>query len=135
MSAKKQEYEKLNRIFSSISIMQADSEISLKDRWQTKQQQERDIHITRLLSFYVSAYDRKTDFINTYRKKIVEVLLAVLIAVVIIMIVTTGKTLSSPIASLEQLVGLISAYISFSALIIGLIKTITEYVFPKDDEQ
>ncbi len=135
MNNKKQEFDILNRIFSNVPIKQADSETSLKDKWQTKQQQERDIHITKLLSFYVNAYDRKMDFVSTYRKKIVEVLLAVLVAIVIVMIVATGKAFFNSITSVEQLVGLISAYTSFSVLIIGLIKTITEYVFPKDDEQ
>lgn len=39
------------------------------------------------------------------------------------------------IVQLESLVGLIVALISFVSLFIGILKIITEYIFPKNEEQ
>ena len=135
MGKNKKEYDVLYKEYSNVKIKQAYSSEALRDRFQTEEQQKRDRHVTRLLSLYVNAYSRKTDFVRYYREKMVETLMVALALTIIVLLIITGVALSKPIETTEYVVGLISAYISLLGLIVGLIKTVTEYVFPKDDEK
>ena len=101
----------------------------------TDQEEERDKKITYLLEYYVSNYNDKIKFNRKYKQVIlwfcVGVLSIFLLGLVaFIVFISINKNID-----LESIVGLISIIVSFVGLFVGVLKIITEYVFPKDEEQ
>ena len=101
----------------------------------TEEQQKRDKDITELFDEYKKYYKDKTRHNKGYRIAIFVVTMAILLAYAIIFFVMLPTVLSNDCANISEIAPLITASVTFIALVIGILKIITTYVFPKDDEK
>lgn len=109
--------------------------MKLHDRWQTEEQRKRDEDVTRLFKLYVNNYENKSKSNSWYK-------LGILIAclVIIAMILVFGgfvgwMLLTKEEKSLLDLASLVVAFGGLFATAISILKVITEYVFPKEEER
>lgn len=132
----KESYKQLNSEYSFLDIRGIEDLNDIKDPWMTKEQQKRDECISELLKLYVSSYKQKTRFIKISRWLVIITLVAALVAVFSSLVfITIRLSTASDKNTSENIVGIISSIVSFSALIVGLFRVITKYVFPSDDEK
>ena len=106
------------------------------DTYATTQQKSRDRKITELLSTYVDAYRYK----NTSNKWYKGILFTICIAILLTFCASfvffiKNFDFSKETGSLPEVVQLISVCVTFLALIVGLLQTITKYVFPENEEE
>lgn len=101
----------------------------------TDEEEERDRKISRLLEHYVNNYREKIKFNQKYKLIIIwfcfSVVILFLAGIVALMILAGAHNN----IGIESVVGIVASIISFVGLFIGVLKIITEYVFPKDEEQ
>ena len=121
---------------SGFLTAETEDELGYKDPFVTREQKKRDEHITRLLDKYVSFYESKVRHSTICRYVILIPCVLIIIAFSILLIVLSINVLSADNELRGQdLVAFITACISFSSLIIGLLTIITKYFFPENDEQ
>lgn len=106
------------------------------DSYVMLQQKKRDEQITRLLTEYVDEYANK----NKSRKFFKNILFYGSIGTIVVFsgcfIYWINKAMGkSSEVSVESLVQIISVCVTFLTLIISIIKTITKYVFPQNEEE
>lgn len=121
-----------------IKIIAAEDNIgtSYEDAFTTKQQKIRDKEITRLLQLYVGAYDYKNKSNKRYKRILFAMCILILVAFTATLISLVLKfTGSAKENSVESVVQLITACITFLTLIVSILKIITKYVFPANDEE
>jgi hypothetical protein len=106
-----------------------------RDPFQTDQQRRRDLEITSLLKEYVKYYRIKSHCGKRYRAvlfwgcvSITFVLVAACIFAIVWWTVQKNKDMNDVIA-------LVTACATLIGAIIGILKIITEYVFPREDEK
>lgn len=106
------------------------------DRFLTSEQRKRDGYITILLGKYVDAYKNKLKTQKRYRHTIFGFCMMActfftfgLLAVLVYIMLLPNSI------HIEELVSLVSIIATFAASILALIKIITEYCFPKNDEE
>lgn len=106
------------------------------DSYVTLQQKKRDEQITRLLTEYVDEYANK----NKSRKFFKNILFYGSIGTIVVFIgcfiywINKAMGKSSEV-SVESLVQIISVCVTFLTLIISIMKIITKYVFPQNEEE
>lgn len=105
------------------------------DPFQTDQQRRRDLEITSLLKEYVKYYRIKSHSSKRYRAVLfwgcVSVTFALLAACIFsIMWWTLQKDKDT-----NDVIGLITACATLIGAVIGILKIITAYVFPREDEK
>ena len=130
------EFDFLNEVFSQVPFSKAESEDSLRDRFQTQEQRKRDEFVTRLLSLYVDAYDGKTYFVDKWRNWLIGIVLGGIV-LTILGLITVAVLVSIFLKeqTVESVVSVVTAFASLLGVFVGLMKIITEYIFPKDDEK
>lgn len=106
-----------------------------KIRTETKQQKKRDKIITDLLKQYLKSYKNKVEITKTSRIIISITLGIILITLISTCVFITCLCIKKEISDWTNLIALISAYATLFGLIIGLLKIITKYIFPTDDEK
>lgn len=106
------------------------------DSFLTSEQRKRDTYITLLLEKYVDAYKNKIKTQKKYRQTIFGFCIMActfftfgLIAVLLYIMFMPNSIY------IEELVSLVSIIATFAVSILALIKIITEYCFPKNDEE
>lgn len=105
------------------------------DEYTTDQQRARDKEITTLLQLYVKAYEYKNKSNKLYKGILFGACVGILIAFTTALIILVNKlSISSDNTSVEAVVQLVSVCITFLTLIVGILKIITKYVFPVNDE-
>lgn len=105
------------------------------DYYQTQEQQERDCEITKLLRAYVDAYNEKVKAQKRYRNAIAIVCLGIVSVFSLLlfaMLINFGFRVV-PLKA-EDVISLVSVCITFLVAVLGLVKIITKYCFPKNDE-
>jgi hypothetical protein len=133
--------KELNSISNSLTFFHPvdnDNDINKAyvDTYTTRQQKSRDRKITELLSTYVETYNYKSKSNKWYKRILFLICVGILVAFCISFIIFihnvdfTGKTNSIP-----DVIQLISVCVTFLGLIVGLLQTITKYVFPAHDEE
>lgn len=106
------------------------------DSYTTRQQKDRDIKITELLSEYVNSYKSKTKTNKWYKIFLFATCILGLFVFSIIFIILILKVdFSIDSNSIANVAQLASICITFLGLIIGLLQTITRYVFPENEEE
>ena len=115
---------------------ETDRELAYKDRFTTVQQKKRDEKITELLNHYVDAYRYKVKSGKWFRPIIFVLCMAIIaaFAVALVWLVCRVTTTDTAI-EISDLVAFVTACITFLALIVELLKIITKYFFPENDEQ
>nr|QGT51457.1 hypothetical protein Unknown280_1490 [uncultured Spirochaetaceae bacterium] len=141
MNQKNNFLNELNSISDSLTFIQPvdnDNDINKAyvDTYTTGQQKARDRKITELLSTYVEAYNYKSKSNKWYKGILLFLCVSILLAFCISFIIFifnadfNGKT-----GSVADVIQLISVCITFLGLIVGLLHTITKYVFPENEEE
>ena len=131
----------LNSISDSVTFIQPvdnDNDINKAyvDTYATRQQKARDCRITELLSTYVKAYDYKSKSNKWYKGILFFICVGILLAFCVIFIVfICNVDFNGRANSAADVIQLISVCITFLGLIVGLLQTITKYVFPENEEE
>lgn len=106
------------------------------DPFVTAEQKQRDSQITKLLTAYVGSYENKANSSKICRFAIlVSCLLIVIFFAVVLAIIVINALNADVVFCTSQIVGFVTACVSFISLIIGLLTIITKYFFPEDDEK
>lgn len=118
------------------SIVSSEKELAYDDKYATKEQRERDQEITEILKNYSLNYKNKVDRNLKYKDEIfslckttIEIFVFLFSLVIIIVLFSIDSI------NITGTVSLISTCITFLGMIIGLLKIITKYVFPVDEEE
>ena len=135
MAPSNEDYKKLFRTLSGVAFEETPDSSALKDNWQTEEQKKRDVKISELLTQYVKAYSEKVSFVISKRNAIVELLLWAISILIITIVVITFIFCFAKNGIEENLIAIISSYVSILSLIFGLLTTITKYIFPENDEK
>lgn len=106
------------------------------DEYTTTEQRKRDMQVTKLLETYVKEYQYKHKSNKIYKMVLfganIFILLGFSIAFIIALFVLLG---SDKTQTVEYIVELISVCVTFIALIVGILKIVARYVFPKNEEE
>mgnify|MGYP000251001076 CR=1 FL=1 len=139
---KNKEYQKtISQIMNSLNrIKEIKDEDEINnpyvDEFTTKQQRSRDKKITELLQLYVEAYNYKNKSNKWYKGILFGICTAILLAFAITLIVLVVRfNGATDEKTIESVVQLITACITFLTLIVSILKIITKYVFPVNDEE
>lgn len=141
MNSNKEFQKTIAQILNSLNGIKAindDDEISSTyvDAFTTKQQRTRDKEITELLQLYVDAYNYKNKSNKWYKGILFGVCTFILLAFTVTLVVLVVKFNGSlDEKSIESVVQLITVCITFLTLIVSILKIITKYVFPANDEE
>ena len=121
-----------SQVFGSTSD---DTALPFKDKYTTEEQKQRDTEVTRLLAAYVKTYEKKTE--RNARKQDILFYSCLIIVIFTIIFVAAIIVAFLRITSVSYtgLATIITASVSFIALVIGLLTIITKYFFPENDEQ
>lgn len=113
-----------------------DTALAFNDKFVTEEQKQRDTEVTKLLAAYVKTYENKIernalkqDILFYTCLAIIDVFAIVFIAAIIVAFLRITSV------SYTGLATIITASVSFTALVIGLLTIITKYFFPENDEQ
>ena len=139
---KKSDFQKtFNLIMDSVEYIQKvnnDKEMDKAyiDEYTTRQQRLRDKKITELLEHYVNGYKYKTVSNKWYKGILVSLCALILVAFcVAFLFFICNIDLSKDNSSLGSVVELVSVCVTFLTLIVGILQTITKYVFPEKEEE
>ena len=106
------------------------------DTYATRQQKSRDRKITELLSTYVETYNYKSKRNKWYKGILFFICVGILVAFCISFIVFISNVdFNGEANSIPDVIQLISVCVTFLGLIVGLLQTITKYVFPENEEE
>lgn len=122
-----------SQVFGSTSD---DTVLPFKDKYTTEEQKHRDTEVTRLLAAYVKTYEKKAERNSLKQDILFYTCLAIIVIFTIIFvaaIIVAFLRITS--VSYTGLATIITASVSFIALVIGLLTIITKYFFPENDEQ
>ncbi len=131
-------YSRIKQSLGRIDGIGSDDNISNPyiDEYTTKEQQERDKSISELLALYVKAYKYKNQSNKVYK--------IILFAVCILSVALFGVVLaylmiylngSCEETTVESIIQLVTVSVTFVTLIVSILKIITKYVFPVNDEE
>lgn len=104
------------------------------DVYTTNQQRMRDEKITELLNQYVDSYKYKNKSNRWYKGILFALCIVILITFSISFIIWMFKIGNSS-KSVEDVIRLVSVCITFLTLVVGMLKIITQYVFPEKEEE
>lgn len=141
MNQKNNFLNELDSISDSLTFIQPvnnDKDINKAyvDTYATRQQKSRDSKITELLSTYVEVYNYKSKSNKWYKGILFFICVGILIAFCISFIVfICNVDFNGESNSVANVIQLISVCITFLGLIVGLLQTITKYVFPENEEE
>lgn len=131
----------LNSISDSLTFFEPvdndnDMNKAYVDTYATRQQKSRDRKITELLSTYVDAYNYKSKSNRWYKGILFAICVGILVAFCICFIVfICNVDFNEEAGSVADVIQLVSVCITFLGLIVGLLQTITKYVFPENEEE
>lgn len=131
-------FSQIVKSLNRIKIINDEEEISntYVDEFTTEQQRARDKRITILLQLYVEAYKYKNKSNKWYKGILFFVCILILLIFSVALIVLVFKfNGSTNTKSIESVVKLITACVTFLTLIVGILKIITKYVSPANDEE
>ena len=122
--------------FEEFCIIPNDTVSAFNDKFVTEEQKQRDTEVTRLLAAYVKTYEKKTER-NARKQDILFYTCLAIIGIFTIVFVAAIIVAFLRITSVSYtgLATIITASVSFIALVIGLLTIITKYFFPENDEQ
>ena len=130
------EQDRINIIENDFNNTRQENNLLFNDKFVTEEQKQRDTEVTKLLAAYVKTYEKKTER-NSHKQDIlfytclaiIDVFAIVFIAAIIVAFLKITSV------SYTGLATIITASVSFTALVIGLLTIITKYFFPENDEQ
>lgn len=130
------EQNRINIIGDDFNNTRQENNLPFEDKYTTEEQKHRDTEVTKLLAAYVKTYEKKTER-NTLKQDILFYTCLAIINVFAIVFITAIVVAFLRITSVSYtgLATIITASVSFIALVIGLLTIITKYFFPENDEQ
>ena len=122
--------------FEEFNNIPNDTVSAFNDKFITEEQKQRDTEVTKLLAAYVKTYEKKTER-NARKQDILFYSCLAIIGIFTIVFVAAIIVAFLRITSVSYtgLATIITASVSFIALVIGLLTIITKYFFPGNDEQ
>ncbi len=141
MASKKNFEKTLSLISNSVGFIKTiDSDMEMnnayKDNFTTEQQRSRDKKVTELLNQYVDGYVYKNKSNKWYKGILFGCCCVILVTFSVVFIVLICNiNFGTKDNSINELVELISICITFLTLIVGILKIITKYVFPENEEE
>lgn len=132
--------KEINEFLGQVSFSETKNASALeseyRDPYVTFEQKKRDRQITELLAQYVQCYKNKAKQTVVYRWMIIIPSIVIIIAFAAALVYFAVKIANSG-GDLEVsgLAAFITSCVSFVSLVIGLLKIITKYFFPENDEQ
>lgn len=106
------------------------------DTYATRQQKARDRKITELLTTYVETYNYKSKSNKWYKGILFFICVGILVTFCISFIIfICNVDFNREANSIPDVIQLISVCVTFLGLIVGLLQTITKYVFPENEEE
>lgn len=107
-----------------------------EDTFVTKEQKKRDVQVTNLLKYYVENYKSKTQSNKIYKLALFILCSLIVVAGCIAFgYVFLNVDFNDGDANISNVLEIASVCITFLTLIVGLLKIITEYVFPNNEEE
>lgn len=130
------EQNRINTIGDDFNNTRQENNLPFEDKYTTEEQKQRDTEVTRLLAAYVKTYEKKTER-NTLKQDILFysclAIIGIFTIVFVVAIIVAFLRITS--VSYTGLATIITASVSFIALVIGLLTIITKYFFLENDEQ
>lgn len=130
------EQNRINTIGDDFNNTRQENNLPFEDKYTAEEQKQRDTEVTRLLAAYVKTYEKKTER-NTLKQDILFysclAIIGIFTIVFVVAIIVAFLRITS--VSYTGLATIITASVSFIALVIGLLTIITKYFFPENDEQ
>ena len=106
------------------------------DAYVTKEQRKRDQKVTELLEEYVSVYKSKSKSNKIFKIILFGCNCFILVAFAIAFLFIISRVdFSGKSASVASVVEVISVCVTFLALIVKMLETITKYVFPEKEDE
>lgn len=127
-------HTKSNNQRKESTLSETDRKLAI-DPFATLEQSKRDSSISDLLKAYTLSYKNKQEKNETYRDFLFYSCLGIVVLISVFLLVFTIVYLCKTDNSLGEVVTLITVLVTFFGSIIGILKVITEYVFPKGDEK
>lgn len=121
--------------FSSVNSTRQLEE-TFNDVYLTEEQKKRDCEITKLFTYYVASYNDKRTSNPIYKNIILGICCAIIVAFSIAflyLLLHVAGTVNT--IKVNNVVALITVCITYLTLVIGILKIITEYVFPQKEEE
>lgn len=112
------------------------SDSQLTDNYEPEEEKDRSRSISTILRYYGQSYKNKIDFQKRYRKVLligcggITVIFAIAVLVVVFYAVWNAGKLD-----ISGIITVITAIISLVVSILDLVRTITKYCFPENDEE
>ena len=107
-----------------------------EDNYATEQQKYRDIKITELLTNYVDSYKNKVESNQIYKRYLFYGSIVIIGVLTLVFVFFIGKiVICDNLNSIYSITQLVSLCITFIGLVIGILRIITSYVFPKNEEE
>lgn len=133
-------YKEIASFMGTVSFREtknaSDLESGYRDLYVTQEQKKRDKQITELLTQYVQCYKNKAKQTRFYRRLIIIPSIVIIVAFAAVLIYFACKIANFGTAlDVSNLAAFITSCVSFVSLVIGLLKIITKYFFPENDEQ
>lgn len=131
----------INDIWSSVDVIDKvtnneEMATPYEDSFTTEEQRKRDKKVTELLEGYVDNYKNRINSNKNYKMAITITCLCILLIFSIAFVYVMVNVGQSKIrGSIGGVIELISVCVTFLALIVSILKIITQYVFPKHEEE
>lgn len=106
------------------------------DAYLTEGQKKRDREITKLFTYYVASYNEKRTSNPKYKNIILGICCTIVVVfsgVFLYLLLHVAGTINT--IRVNNVVALITVCITYLTLVIGILKIITEYVFPQKEEE
>ncbi len=112
------------------------SDSQLTDNYEPEEEKNRSRSISTILRYYGESYKNKIDFQRRYRKVLTIGcgIITVVFAIALLLVVKYAVKNASEL-DISGIVTIITAIISLVVSILDLIRTITKYCFPENDEE
>lgn len=106
------------------------------DPYATDEQKKRDKEITKLLQYYTDAYEKKSKSNRKYKCLIfwTSILILLSFSLMFLHLLYHYPDMSDTDA-VNNMIALITVCITYLTLVIGILKIITKYVFPQNEEE
>ncbi len=113
-----------------------ESDAELTDYYQSEERKKRSRSISEILSSYKASYQNKIEFQQKYRRYLFWGCSSVVVAFALAILLILGYTiLNAEKMDMSNVVALIAANLSLVVSIIELVRIITKYCFPENDEE
>ncbi len=137
----KENRDDVTRLYDEIGgfcIVNSNNSLDKKfvDTYATNEQAKRDAEITRLLRYYINTYDKKSKSNRMYKGVIfwTSIIILLSFSLVFLYLLYNYPNMADT-NTVNNMVALITVCVTYLTLVISILKIITKYVFPQNEEE